>query len=147
MGYFYAGGKTNQRVNGYGKMGETNQKYLSARVAAIRHSEGNFVVFKYLEIPNSTQAVTRAVEGHVRFMLERVGYQNVQNDHFVWRSEKGQMMQDYINFTDKAIEFAKQYCEMVGIKYVEKVGKTTVKKTVTHKKKTLSRCAEMIAAW
>ena len=30
MGYIYVGGKTNQRINGYGKVGETNQKYLKS---------------------------------------------------------------------------------------------------------------------
>ena len=88
MGYFYAGGKTNQQIHARGKIGESNQKYLSSRVGKIRNDEGNFVVFEYLEIPNSTKAITRSIEGDVRLMLERAGYKNIQNDHFVWKLQK-----------------------------------------------------------
>lgn len=133
MGFFYVGGKTNQRVNGYGKIGETNLKYLSQRIGCIRQKEGNFFVFKYLELPNSTQAVTRSVEGHVRFMLERDGYKNIQNDHFEWKTTSEQKMRDYTEFAEKAISYAEQYCNMVGIEYIVKEGNPNARKTCRHK--------------
>lgn len=133
MGFFYVGGKTNQRVNGYGKIGETNLKYLSQRVSNIRQKEGNFFVFKYLEIPNSTQAITRAVEGHVRFMLERDGYKNIQNDHFEWKTTSEQKMNDYMAFAELAISYAEQYCKMFDIAYTLKEGKANARRTCRHK--------------
>lgn len=142
MGYFYAGGKTNQRVNVYAKMGETNQKYLSSRIGKIRNEEKSFNVFKYLEIPNSTQAVTRAIEGHVRLMLEREGYKNVKNDHFAWRTEIGQIKNEYQIFAEKAMFYAKQYCNLTGINYIEHEGKKKRKS-----KQKVSRCAKMLLEW
>lgn len=134
MGYFYVGAKTNQKINAYGKVGETNVRYLSTRVAQIRHAEGNFVVLKYLSIPNSTQAMTRAIEGDVRFMLERDGYQNVQNDHFVWTTNKENKMMDYYDFANKAITYAEQYCIMRGIEYTVHEGNPNARRTCRTKK-------------
>lgn len=128
MGFVYAGGKTNQKTNGYLKIGETNQKYLSQRVADIRRKEGNFVVFKYLEIPNSTQAVTRAIEGHARFMLEAEGWENVQNDHFVIRMTPSTKEAIYRDFVDSAIKHMTAYCNMVGISYIIHEGDPTARK-------------------
>ena len=133
MGYFYAGAKTNQRTNAYAKMGESNQKYLSNRVSAIRAKEGNFVVLKYLEIPNSTQAVTRAIEGHVRFMLERKGYKNVQNDHFVWSTTPETKMSEYIEFATLSMQFAKDYCNLIGIDFIEHEGNPNARRTCRRK--------------
>ena len=135
MGYFYAGGKTNQKTNAYCKMGETNQKYLSSRVGVIRNTEGNFFVIKYLEIPNSTQAITRAIEGHVRFMLEREGYKNVQNDHFVWKTAPDRKMQEYTTFAERAMYHAKKYCELIGIEYIEHEGDPAARRTCRRRKK------------
>lgn len=135
MGYFYVGGKTNQRVNAYVKIGETNQKKLSSRVALIRFQEGNFVVFKYLEIPNSTQAMTRAIEGDVRFALERDGYHNIQNDHFEWKTTPATKLAEYQEFVDKAIAYAEQYCQMRGIEYTVKNGDPKARRNVKRRKK------------
>lgn len=134
MGYVYAGGKTNQKINARAKMGESNQKYLSQRVQVIRHTEGNFVVFEYLEIPNSTHAMTKAIEGHMRFKLECIGYQNVQNDHFVWQTTKERKMQEYAEFSHAAITFAIEYCEQNNIPYVHKMGNMNARRTVKRKK-------------
>lgn len=133
MGYFYVGGKTNQRVNGYGKIGETNQQYLSQRVGKIRQDEGNFFVFKYLWLPDSTQAVTRAIEGYVRMMLERDGWENIQNDHFEWKTTKEEKMNDYLIFANAAIKHAERFCEMMDIPYTTKEGNPSARKTCRHK--------------
>ena len=134
MGYFYAGGKTNQRINGYGKVGETNQKYLSQRIGYIRATEGNFVVFEYLEIPNSTQAMTRAVEGYVRWKLEVEGYHNIQNDHFEWTTTIENKMKDYLEFANKALFYGEQFCQREKIFYIRIEEKETAKKTVKIRK-------------
>lgn len=134
MGYFYAGAKTNQRTNAYAKIGETNQRFLSQRTTKIRHQEGNFFVIRYLEIPNSTQAITRAVEGHVRMMLERKGYKNIQNDHYVWETTIEEKMKDYELFAKRAMYYAKQYCDVMNIKYTEHKGKANARKTIKRKK-------------
>lgn len=129
MGYFYAGGKTSQRTTARGKIGETNQKYLSQRVAQIRNKENNFVVFEYLSIPNSTPAMTRAIEADVRFMLERAGYVNVQNDHFEWRTTKESKMSEYADFASLAIDYAEQYCVLRGIEYTRSKGNENARKS------------------
>lgn len=135
MGYFYAGGKTNQQIHARGKIGESNQKYLSSRVGKIRNDEGNFVVFEYLEIPNSTKAITRSIEGDVRLMLERAGYKNIQNDHFVWETTKERKMEDYHNFAHLAIQFAMAYCDFRGIPYIHHVvANGSVRKNVKRRK-------------
>lgn len=133
MGFVYAGGKTNQKTNGYLKIGETNQKYLSMRVGEIRAREGNFVVFKYLEIPNSSLSVTRAIEGHARMMLERDGYQQVQNDHFVVNMTPATKDAIYNEFVNRAIQHMTAYCDMMGIEYIVKEGKPTARKN--HRKR------------
>ena len=134
MGYYYAGGKTNQHTNAYAKNGETNQRLLSSRISTIRNIEGNFVVFKYLELPNSTQAITRAIEGHVRLCLERDGYKNVQNDHFVWKTTPETKMQDYLDFAEKSMKYAKEYCEFMQIPYIEHDGDPKARKTCKKRK-------------
>lgn len=133
MGYVYAGGKTNQKTNGYLKIGETNQKHLSSRIGKIRHDEGNFVVFQYLEIPNSTPAVTRAIEGHARLMLERDGWEQVQNDHFVVKMTPETKKAIYKAFIDSAIKHMTAYCNMVGIEYIIHQGDPTARKN--HRKR------------
>lgn len=134
MGYFYAGGKTSQRTTARGKIGETNQKYLSQRVAQIRNKENNFVVFEYLSIPNSTPAMTRAIEADVRFMLERAGYVNVQNDHFEWRTTKESKMNEYADFASLAIDYAEQYCVLRGIEYTRSKGNKNARKSCKRRK-------------
>ena len=134
MGYVYAGGKTNQWANGYTKIGETNQRYLSTRVGEIRHKEGNFVVFRYLEIPNSTPAITRAIEGHARMMLERDGWHNIQNDHFEMPVTKDTRDPIYNKFVDDAIYYMEQYCAWTGIPYEVKNGNPDARKNVRHRK-------------
>lgn len=134
MGYVYVGGKTNQSINGYVKIGETNQTYLSTRISEIRHKEGNFVCFQYLEIPNSTSAITRAIEGHTRMMLEREGYNNVQNDHFTMPITKDTKESIYKAFVDRAIYHMASYCDMCSIAYIVKEGNTSARRNVRHKK-------------
>ena len=130
MGFVYAGCKTNNSVNAYAKIGETNRKYLSSRIGEIRHSEGNFVVLYYIEIKDSTPAMTKAIEGHMRFLLEKAGYVNTQNDHFVWKTNKNVKMQEYETFAKMAIDAACEYCDFMGIKYELKTGKPNARKTV-----------------
>ena len=139
MGYFYVGAKTNQKINAKGKIGETNQKYISGRMGQIRKDEGNFFLLKYLEIPNSTSAMTKAIEGHARYMLEKEGYKHIQNDHFIWITTKEQKMIDYKIFSDKAIEYAKQYCDFMGISYIEHEGNSKARRT--HKPRKNKRVA------
>ena len=134
MGYVYVGGKTNQKINGYGKVGETNQKYLSQRVGQIRAKEGNFVVFQYLEIPHSTQATTRAIEGYIRWKLECDGYHNIQNDHFEWTTTIENKMRDYLEFANKALFYGEQFCQREKIFYIRKEAKENAKKTVKRRK-------------
>lgn len=134
MGFVYVGGKTNQSVNGYMKIGETNKTYLSTRIGEIRHAEGNFVCFKYLEIPNSTSAITKAIEGHTRMMLEREGYHNVQNDHFVMPMTKDTKDSIYNAFVDRAIYHMTSYCNMFGIAYELKDAKPNARRNVRRKK-------------
>ena len=135
MGFVYVGGKTNQKTNGYVKIGETNKKYLSSRVGEIRAKEGNFVVFKYLEIPDSTLSVTRAIEGHARMMLERDGYQQVQNDHFELAVTPETKDVLYRNFADRAIFYMEQYCAWTGIPYEVKMGNPQARKNVKRREK------------
>ena len=134
MGYIYVGGKTNQRINGYGKVGETNQKYLSQRITTIRCKETNFFVFEYLEIPNSTKALTRAVEGYVRWKLECAGYHNIQNDHFEWTTTIENKMSDYHKFANLAMFYAEEFCTKEHINYTRKQGNPKARKTVKRKK-------------
>lgn len=135
MGYFYIGGKTNNSVNGYLKIGETNQKQLSKRIALIRYQEGNFVVFKYLDIPGSTPAMTRAIEGHVRFMMERDGWNQVQNDHFTVDMRDKDKAEIFQVFTASALKYAEAYCQMVGITYEVKDGDPKAKRNHKPRKK------------
>ena len=135
MGYVYAGGKTNQQIHAKAKIGESNQKYLSSRIGKIRNDEGNFVVFEYLEIPNSTKAITRSIEGDVRLMMERAGYKNIQNDHFIWETTRENKMEDYKRFSHLAIQFAMAYCDFRGIPYIHHIANGKARKTVKKRKK------------
>lgn len=134
MGFFYIGAKTNNYKNGYMKIGETNQKYLSSRIAQIRKSQGNFVVLAYLEISESTSAMTRAIESYVRFKLERQGYEMVQNDHFVFPISAETKDAQFAQFTALAISAACHFCEMEHIAYQVKTDKANLKHNVKSKK-------------
>ena len=134
MGFFYIGAKTNNYKNGYMKIGETNQKYLSSRIAQIRQKQGNFVVLAYLEIPGSSAATTRAIESYARFKLERQGYEMVQNDHFVFPMSAETKEAHFARFTALAISAACHFCEMEHIAYQVKTDKTNLKHNVKSKK-------------
>ena len=133
MGFVYVGGKTNQWRNGYMKIGETNQQYISTRVSQIRHSDGNFVLFKYLELPDSTPAITKAIEGHARMMLEREGWHNTHCDYFTAPINKDTREQVYRTFTESAINYMTEYCNMYGLTYIVKEGNPQTKKMVKHR--------------
>lgn len=117
MGYFYVGGDTYRKTIAYVKIGETNQKYLHRRVREICVKEKHFTIFKYLKIENSTSALTKAVEGHVRLMLEREGYLNLGLDHFGWSTTPTEKLKEYCAFTESAVKYAIEYCEMIGASY------------------------------
>lgn len=134
MGFFYIGAKTNNYKNGYMKIGETNQKYLSSRIAQIRKNQDNFVVLAYLEIPNSSTATTRAVESYVRFKLEQHGYEMIQNDHFVFPISAETKDAQFAQFTALAISAACHFCEMEHIAYQVKTDKTNLKHNTKAKK-------------
>ena len=113
MGFFYIGAKTNNYKNGYMKIGETNQKYLSSRIAQIRKKQGNFVVLAYLEISESTSAMTRAIESYVRFKLERQDYEMVQNDHFVFLGKRQRFAAADIHFVKEEVSLL---CRQVSLR-------------------------------
>ena len=135
MGFIYCGFKTNNSKNGYMKIGETNRVYLSQRIAEIRHAQKNFVVYDYMEIKDSTPAMTRAIEGHVRFRLEQFGLKQVQNDHFVYDIKTYfSTKEDEFNYlSNKAMNFAKEYCDAMKIAYEIKSDKRNLKKIARHK--------------
>ena len=106
MGFVYVG----KSSTGW-KIGESNQRYLSQRVASIRKTEPDFEVTAYVKIPNSSKAMTKAVEAHARLMLERQGYKNLGLDHFVpYRA--------YKSFSKRAVQAMQDYCNMADIEYI-----------------------------
>jgi len=135
MGFIYCGFKTNNSKNGYMKIGESNQKYLSQRIGQIRNTQKNFVVYDYLEIDNSTPALTRAIEGHIRFRLEQFGLNQVQNDHFTYTiGHYSNDKETEYNFLSKtAMLYAMEYCDLMGIQYTLKNDKRNLRKTIKHK--------------
>ena len=135
MGFFYAGFKTNNSKNGYMKIGETNQKYLSSRIGKIRYDQSNFVVYDYMEIKNSTPSMTRAIEGHVRFRLEQFGLKQIQNDHFEYaiKSFCNDKETEFDYLSKKAMQYAMEYCNMMNIAYEVKSDKRNLKKIAKHK--------------
>jgi len=135
MGFIYCGFKTNNSKNGYMKIGESNQKYLSQRIGQIRKTQKNFVVYDYLEIPNSTKDMTMAIEGHVRFRLAQFGLHHVQNDHFEYivKQYANDKETEYNFLSNTAMLYAIEYCDLMNIHYERKNDKRNLRKTIKHK--------------
>lgn len=117
MGCFYTGFDYKNRKNGYFKIGETDKKTPAARWAQIRQGD-SFQGLYWMRLINETTAERRAVESHVRVMMERLqGLTHVQNDHFTYDIEQGRKYEQAWELSAKAIEYAKKACAMYGIKY------------------------------
>lgn len=107
MGFIYVG----RSSHGW-KIGETNQRFISSRIASIRQNECDFQDISYIRIPNSTGAMTKAIESHTRLTLERKGYINTGLDHFTPHDS-------FEAFKTKALKAAKAYCNFMRIEYIE----------------------------
>lgn len=132
MQIFYTGNVPYTRENAVAKIGETNTT-MAQRASTLRQEEGGmFKIAEYLILKDNCDSVTKAVEGFVRWQLEKIGYENVGNDHFVWKSTASERQADYKEFTEFAIKFAVRFCEMNGIEYEickpEKTARTRVKR-------------------
>jgi hypothetical protein len=100
------------------KIGESNQKSITNRMAVLRQVEGGkFKLVKYLVLKDNCESVTKVIEGYVRWQLEKIGYENVGNDHFEWESPASERQADYKEFIDYFLKFAVRGCEIFGIDY------------------------------
>lgn len=119
MGWFYTGFDFLNRKNGYFKIGESGEKYLSTRLAQIRHYDA-FECLGFLKLINDTKSERLYVESYVRMMMEREeGLTQVQNDHFAYVIRKGEKHTQAQEYANKALAYAKAACAFAGIEYVE----------------------------
>ena len=116
MGYFYTGFDYKNRKNGYLKIGETGQKYLSQRLQVIQHYD-SFECLGYLILKNETLSERRLVESYVRVMMERVdGLTQTQNDHYTYVISGNKYEQAH-EYAEIALAYATAFCEQLGIEY------------------------------
>ena len=119
MGWFYTGYDFLNRKNGYFKIGETGEKYLSTRLGQIRLHDA-FECLGFLRLINDTKSERLYVESYVRMMMEREeGLTHVQNDHFCYEIRKGEKHAQAEAYAQKALAYAKVACTFAGIEYVE----------------------------
>lgn len=125
MGCFYTGFDYKNRKNGYYKNGETGDATPAKRLARIRHDDC-FQCLAYLILHGETKAERLLLESMVRVKMEKAGYQQVQNDHFLYTIEQGRKYEQAYEIAAKVMEWAKEACEYIGIKY--EVGTKTYKR-------------------
>ena len=93
-----------------------------------------FKVMEYVILKDNCDSVTKAVEGFVRWQLEKIGYENVGKDHFVWETTASERQADYKEFTEFAIKFAVRFCEMNGIEYEVRKPEKTARTRIQRRK-------------
>ena len=116
MGCFYTGFDYKNRKNGYWKIGETSGKTPARRLASIRQGDC-FQCTGYLILHDETTAERRLIESMVRVKMERAGFEQVQNDHFLYSIEQGRKYEQAAEITMQVIAWAIEACEYIGLKY------------------------------
>ena len=116
MGCFYTGFDYKNRKNGYWKIGETSRKTPAQRLAEIRNGDC-FQCLGYLILHDETTAERRLVESMVRVKMERAGFQQVQNDHFVYQIEAGKKYEQAAEIAEIVMHWAMAACDYIGINY------------------------------
>lgn len=116
MGCFYTGFDYKNRKNGYWKNGETGGKTPAARLAVIRHYD-SFQCLGYLIFHNETKSERLFVESMVRVKMERAGFEQVQNDHFLYKIEEGRKYEQAEEIAKQVMAWAIEACEFIGIDY------------------------------
>ena len=118
MGYFYTGFDYKNRKNGYFKIGETGQKYLTSRISNIQHYDC-FQCLGYLELIGETRSERLFIESYVRMKMEQVeGLKHSQNDHFLYTiTSKEEKYSQAQAFATMALEYAMEVCDFAKIQY------------------------------
>lgn len=118
MGYFYTGFDYKNRKNGYFKIGETGQKYLSSRISNIQHYD-SFQCLGYIELIGETRSERLFVESYVRMKMEKVeGLTHTQNDHFLYAiTSKEEKYSQAQTLAKMALEYAIEICDFAKIEY------------------------------
>ena len=116
MGCFYTGFDYKNRKNGYWKIGESGYKTPAQRLATIRQGDC-FQCTGYLLLKNDTLSERRALEALVRLAMERAGFKQVQNDHFLNNIEQGRKYEQAAEITGFVMAEAVKACEYLGIQY------------------------------
>lgn len=116
VGWFYVGYDFLNRVNGYFKIGESGQQYLSSRLGCIRHGDA-FECLGFLMMPNVTDAERLYIEATVRLALERAGFVHTQKDHFLYKIEQGRKAEQAQEMAEQALQCAMWACRMIGVEY------------------------------
>jgi len=116
MGCFYTGFDYKNRKNGYWKNGETGGKTPAQRLAVIRQSDC-FQCLGYIIMHNETKSERLLVESMVRVKMERAGFQQVQNDHFLYDIEQGRKYEQAAEIAEMIMQWATEACEYIGLDY------------------------------
>ena len=124
MGYFYIGFDYKNRKNGIFKIGQTIN--LASRLSNIRHFD-NFQCLGYLELPEATKSEMLFIESCVRLDLERIGFTQTQNDHFLYRIEQGKKYEQAAEIAQITLKFAIEACQIKKIPY--EIGNKTFKRS------------------
>ena len=116
INHYYVGGCDNRRKNGRGKNGISQQHYLSKRIAKIRETEKDFVVFGHMIVFDIDKSDIEALEADVKSHLTKYDFlRHVQNDHFEMKLSSDR--REYVMFAGLSLLYAKQYCDMRGWEY------------------------------
>lgn len=118
MGFLYTGFDYKNRKNGYFKIGETGQKYLTSRLQVIQHYDC-FQCLGYLILKNESKSERLLVESYTRVMMSKVaGLVHTQNDHFLYsiESKERKYAQAY-ELAEMALTYAEEICKQIGVEY------------------------------
>ena len=100
------------------KIGESNQRFISSRMSVLRREEGGkFNLCEYFVLEDNCESATKLLEAFVRWKMEKIGYENVGNDHFEWECPASERKADIKEFIDFFEKFMVEGCEKFGIKY------------------------------
>ena len=114
MGCFYTGFDYKNRKNGYFKIGETEKNTPAARLSQIRQKDA-FMCLGYIQV-SGDKPERLFIESYVRLKMSKK-FEHIQNDHFVYKIEKGRKYEQAFEIAEKALKYAIEACEMINVKW------------------------------
>lgn len=112
MGCIYTGMKNSRRVNGFFKVGMTQDSTPTKRWNAY-----DLMGLMYVYCPKATKTELLYLEAVARLRAERIGMTLQGNDCFLYAIEQGNKSGQAIAIARAITEEVCQHCEKLGIEY------------------------------